>query len=210
MCTCVRRCDQCLNRTMTVCAWDGLRRVDIKPLLWRAERGTPRPGRPSWLSPGMATQQGVPAAAAATCHVTESPAPPHLLRRLRQGPRVRAYAHQVLPALPPERPRGAAPWLDPALAGCRGARRLAPAATLSHRLALPAVMLHAAHPAKTMAPHLPSVAWATSPLTWRCCGRPKTAAAERLVVSQSLLPPWERGRLPRCASSVGRRSPTSG
>ena len=40
-------------------------------------------------------------------------------------------------------------------------------------------------PAKTTAPHLPSVAWATSPLTWRCTGRPKTAAGERQYVRET-------------------------
>ena len=50
--------------------------------------------------------------------------------RIRQDPRARAHGYQVLPALPPESPRGAAPWLDPALAGCRVARLLAPSATL--------------------------------------------------------------------------------
>ena len=71
--------------------------------------------------------------------------------RIRQDPRARAHGHQVSPALPPERPRGAAPWLVPARAGCRGARLLAPSATLEvalkHRLALSAVMLHAARQA---------------------------------------------------------------
>jgi hypothetical protein len=111
--------------------------------------------------------------------------------RIRQDPRARAHGHQVLPALPPERPRGAAPWLVPARAGCRGARLLAPSATLEvalKDLARPArcnVTRRSSGPAKTMAPHLPSVAWATSPLTWRCCGRPKTAAAERLYVRRT-------------------------
>jgi hypothetical protein len=50
--------------------------------------------------------------------------------RIRQDPRARAHGYRVLPALPPGRPRGTAPWLDPALAGCRGARLLAPSATL--------------------------------------------------------------------------------
>ena len=68
--------------------------------------------------------------------------------RIRQDPRARAHRHQVLPALPPERPRSAAPWLAAAIAGCRGARLLAPSATLEVALtdwaAPPAVMLQAA------------------------------------------------------------------
>ncbi len=69
-------------------------------------------------------------------------------RRIRQDPRARAHGYQVLPALPPGRPRGAAPWLVPARAGRRRARLLAPSATLEVALTdwtTPSpVMLHAA------------------------------------------------------------------
>jgi hypothetical protein len=118
--------------------------------------------------------------------------------RIRQDPRARAHGYRVLPALPPGRPRGTAPWLDPALAGCRGARLLAPSATLEVALKTWSGVLsetsyrRSTRRAETMAPHLPSVASAPSPLTWCCCGRPKTAAAEHLYVSQTIRIPHPR------------------
>jgi hypothetical protein len=67
--------------------------------------------------------------------------------RIRQDPRARAHGHQVLPALPPERPRGAAPWLVPARTGRRGARLLEPSATLELALKHRALVVAVAQPA---------------------------------------------------------------
>ena len=79
----------------------------------------------------MAAHQGVPAAAFALFRVTEgartvAPTGGASAKTLELAP----TGTRFFPALPPERPRGAPPWLVPAVAGCRGARLLAPSATL--------------------------------------------------------------------------------
>ena len=152
---------------------------------------TPRPGPPPWLSPVMTAQHAVPAAALALFRVTEGARTAALTgaasaKTLESRPRVPglacASAWEAARRCPLARPRSRR------LSRCTPVRALGHARGRAHGPGRPAhcyVTRRSSGPAKTMAPHLPSVPWATSPLTWRCCGRPKTAAAERLVVRET-------------------------